>query len=211
MTMNKLWREAWQLVREHGRLLSLVNLAFFGVVGLGMVVTAKEPAFEAWFWAGASASRQWGIVQWALATWWGKSFALTVAAIFFINLIIGSLLYLTLPSLVIPGAALPLVLFRAAVWGIISLGLLTSGDVPSIPLVFLEGEAYVLATTGALVHARAWLFPQRVGAPNYRAGYRLGLGQNLAFQLLVSLELSIAALYETLLIFFDPARAATSG
>jgi hypothetical protein len=66
-------------------------------------------------------------------------------------------------------------------------------------LILLEGEA-VLATTAAILHARAWIFPKQVGANRHRDGYRIGLGQNLVMQTLVAAQLVIAAIYETLLI-----------
>ncbi len=192
-----MWREAGQLVRQHWRLLLVLNVAFFGVVAI--TYATGNPDFDAWFGAQLKESAQLGIAQWAL-TWWGKNFLATAAAIVVINFFVGSLFYLTLPSLVIPGAALPLVLFRAFVWGIISSDWGVQRDYGRLVLVLLEGEAYVIATTAAMLHARAWLFPKRVAASRHRDGYRIGLRQNLVMQILVAVQLVISAIYETLLI-----------
>lgn len=192
-----MWREAWQLLRQHWRLLLVLNAAFFGLVAF--TYATGNPDFDAWFTAKMRESAQLGIAQWAL-TWWGKNFLTTAAAIAVINFFVGSLFYLTLPSLAIPGAAFPLVLFRAFVWGIISSDWGAHRDYGHLFLVLLEGEGYVLATMAAILHARAWLFHKRVGANCHRDGYRIGLRQNFVMQMLVAGELVTAAVYEAVLI-----------
>ncbi len=192
-----MWREAWQLLRQHWLLLLVLNLAFFGLVSITCATGNSD--FDAWFTARMRESAQLGVAQWAL-TWWGKNFWATVAGIAVINFFVGSLFYLTLPSLVIPGAALPLVLFRAFIWGIISSDWAAQRDYGRLVLVLLEGEAYVLATTAAILHARAWLFPKQVGANRHRDGNWIGLRQNLVMQIFIAVQLVVAAIYETLLI-----------
>ena len=192
-----IFAKAWQLLRLHLQLLLALNLAFFGLVAITGAI--GNPEFAAWFGSRMQESAQLGIAQWAHA-WWGKNFLATFPAIAAINFFVGSVFYLTLPSLVIPGAALPLVLFRAFVWGVISSEWAMRGDYGGLLLIILEGEAYVLATTAAILHVRAWLLPKRVGASNHRDGYRVGLRQNLLLQTLVATELVIAALYETALL-----------
>lgn len=190
-------REACQSLRQHWQLFLALNVAFFGLVAITYATGNSE--LDAWFSARMKESAQLGIAQWAL-TWWGRNFLATAAAIVAVNFFVGSLFYLTLPSLVVPGAALPLVLFRAFVWGIISSDWGAHRDYGRLLLVLFEGEAYVVATTAAILHARAWLFPRRAGADNHRAGYQIGLRQNLVLQVLVAVELMIAALYEAALI-----------
>jgi hypothetical protein len=191
------WRHAWSLLRENSRLLVLLNLLFFICVGVGWSLQSRNPGLEESIWAlwqegGANTD----VVQWSLSTWWGQAYIPTLLGIFLINFTAGSLFYLTLPSLVIPGAALPLVLFRAVTWGILTQSLYDYG----IGTIILEGEAYIIATFAALLHAKAWLKPTSVPTRTHKNGYLAGLKYNLALQILVAFQLFIAAIYETTII-----------
>ena len=197
--LAQIWKYDWCLVQENWRLLLILNLMFFLSVVVGWILQSQNPNLEASFWVlwqeGGAKNE---VVQWSLATWWGSSYLLTLMGIFLINFTAGSLIYLTLPSLVIPGIALFLVLIRGIIWGVISNSLYDYG----LGTILLEGSAYVTATFAALLHARAWLRPASVPTLGRNKAYLVGFKINLKLQLLVALQLLIAAIYETTVIIY---------
>jgi len=194
-----IWKYDWRLVQENWRLLLLLNFIFFLSVVVGWILQSHNPNLEASFWVlwqeGGAKNE---VVQWSQSTWWGSLYLPTLLGIFLINFTAGSLFYLTLPSLVIPGIALLLVLIRGIIWGVISSSLYDYG----LGTILLEGSAYVTATFAALLHARAWLRPASVPTLGRKSAYLVGLKINLKLQLLVAVQLLIAAIYETTVIIY---------
>jgi hypothetical protein len=89
----------------------------------------------------------------------GKAYAsgniLRAALVTFrINFLLGSLAYITLTSMIIPGLGVPLAGFRALAWGVLlgpSEVALARLMLPHIGTLFLEGAGYILATFFALM------------------------------------------------------------
>ena len=120
---------------------------------------------------------------------------------FAVNLFLGSIAVITLPSLVIPFSGLLMGVYRAILWG-----LLLSPTAPELRLVMiphslvliLEGQAYILAMLAAYVQGRAFLWPRSVGVATRRQGYGLGVKRSVRIYLLVVLVLAVSAVYEAL-------------
>jgi hypothetical protein len=127
--------------------------------------------------------------------------ALTVG----INLLIGSFVTITLPSLIVPFSGLVMGGIRAALWGLLfspqfqgaGPGEIVAGLLIAV-LILLEGQGYVLALLAAYVQGRAFLWPERVGADGHREGYWFGLKQSARIYLLIALVLLVGAVYEVL-------------
>lgn len=114
------------------------------------------------------------------------------------------IIWITLPSLVIPFSGLLLGAYRAILWGF-----LLSPTTPELRLVMiphslvliLEGQAYILAMLAAYVQGKAFLWPRSVGAATRRQGYGLGVKRSVRIYVLVVLLLAVAAVYEALEVF----------
>lgn len=126
-----------------------------------------------------------------------------------VNLIIGSFISITFPSLIIPFSGFLVAIYRAILWGILfalPAGLWGSGEIINgigiVILLFLEGEAYVLAGLGAFVQGKTFLFPQKHGLNTRWEGYKSGLQKTGYVYILVTLVLIIAAIYEVILTVF---------
>jgi hypothetical protein len=131
---------------------------------------------------------------------------LATALTFVANLFVGSFVFITLPSLIIPFSGLAIGLYRALVWGLMFCpgGLdVRAGNVVAelliLVVILLEGQGYVLAMLAAFNHGKAWLIPRSVGAANRIQGYWTGVKQSLKTYLLVVLALIVAAVYEVVL------------
>ncbi len=140
------------------------------------------------------------------------------AVTFAVNFLLGTIVMITLPSLIIPGVGVLVAVFRATLWGLllgpadVSLAL---GMIPHSGTLLLEGEGYILATFFAMLmpvilfgSGRPALKPAEAvdgefadppSEPTHETtGRRFlrAIGLNLKGLLLVALVLAVAAIYE---------------
>ena len=199
----RLWRSLGDPLAEMQRrrgLLWGVHLAYFGAVVVAAAVVYGLPEVQAFLMAIIKASIQSGQGPLALA---GKAYgsgnvAYAAAVTFGVNFGVGSLLSITVPSMILPGSGALVALFRAVMWG----GLLGPSTVDMAALMLphswtllLEGEAYILATFFALL-IPIHLFDGRLGSFGRRLGRALLL--NLEGCILVAIVLGVAAVYEAI-------------
>jgi hypothetical protein len=116
---------------------------------------------------------------------------------FVINFFLGSVVFITLPSCVIPASGTLVAAYRALLWGLLlapatllqaHLMLAHSGT------LLLEGEGYILATFFSLM--LAVLVFRSDPDSSFLQRYGRGLLLNLKGSLLVALVLAVAAIYE---------------
>jgi hypothetical protein len=121
---------------------------------------------------------------------------------FLVNLVLGSAVVLTLPSAILPLAAVPMGVYRAMLGGLLFAPTDVSGLGPTlwwhVPTIVLEGEAYVVAMLGAWL----WWRPV-VGRSGARwAAWRRGLGLQVRLYPLVAALLAVAAIYEAVEVIY---------
>lgn len=120
---------------------------------------------------------------------------------FVVNLVIGSFLSITLPSLVVPFFGFLLGIYRAVIWGLLFSPAhpdLRMMMIPHSITLIIEGQAYILALFGVYLQARAFLQPQSVGLETRGQGFVEGLKRTGKTYVFVVITLMIAAIYEVL-------------
>ncbi len=199
--MNAL-RGAWGIVTDYRRPYLILNATYYGLVVLGMTYVAiVDPALQEQLLStveGAFAEGPLAAVGGAYLG--GHVFAAAVLT-FVVNLSVGSLLSLTLPSLIVPFSGLLVAAYRAVLWGLILAPTSTELALVMIPhslTLLLEGQAYILSMLAVYVQGKAFLWPDSVGAANRSQGYVTGLKLSARLYLLVVLVLAVAAIYEAL-------------
>ena len=151
----------WMLapLREHRRAWVGMNILYFGTVALGMLAVLVYPALQQSLLQGVGqAFSPTGTLGPLVQAYTEGRLGMAMVLTFLVNLVLGSLLVLSLPSLVIPFAGILMGVFRAWLWGVLfspfggewDLGLL-----PHALTVLLEGEAYVVAMLGVWL----WWWP----------------------------------------------------
>lgn len=197
-------------IRTSRQVYILMNVAYYGLVICGMVVTAADPSLHETLMAAVGESLSEG----PLAPVWDaysaervlQAAALTVG----INLALGSFATITLPSLIVPFSGLLMAVVRALLWGVLfsppsltGIGLAeAAAGLSIVVLVFLEGQGYVLAALGAYRHGVAFLFPRSTDADGHLQGYWRGVKTQARIYVLVLVVLLIAALYEVVIAVF---------
>lgn len=112
---------------------------------------------------------------------------------FVVNLFLGAGLAITLPSVLIPFAGILTGMYRATLWGL----LFAPAGTPympwqHLPVLLLEGEAYVVAMLGVWL----WWWPVLRQKGHRWAAWKAGLRLQLRVYAVVAALLAISALYE---------------
>ena len=175
-----LFRGPLSVLRKSLRPFLMVNLAYFGLVCAGMAtvrgIVPPQEAIRGELKVEVPEKLP-SIYDAYLGGHLWKAIGLT----FFVNLVVGSILYMAVPSLVIPTAVwcwegLPLVLgstLFAKLCHIKRCRLITRGLTGV--LIVLEGEGYALAMLGSYVHGKSWLCAGvSAGATTRWQGYKAG-------------------------------------
>jgi hypothetical protein len=199
-------QSALSILGQSRRAYVTLNLAYYGLVVCGMVFTALNRSVQRELLAAVGNALTRGPLASVGSAYTTGQTVLAIALTFAINLVVASLISITLPSLIIPFSGLLIGLVRAVTWGLLfspptlavggreaAMGLLIA------ILLVLEGQGYVLAMLAAWVQGRAFLFPQSVGAADRGQGYLVGIKRSLHLYVLVALVLAVAAVYEAMI------------
>jgi hypothetical protein len=199
--MNAL-RGAWGIVTDYRRPYLILNAAYYGLVVLGMTyVAVVDPALQEQLLSDIERAFAEGPLAAVGGAYLGGNVIAAAVLTFVVNLSVGSLLSITLPSLIVPFGGLLLGAYRAALWGLVLAPTNTQLALVMIPhslTLLLEGQAYVLTMLAVYVQGKAFLWPDSVGAATRTQGYVTGLKLSVRLYLLVVLVLAVAAVYEAL-------------
>jgi hypothetical protein len=154
-----------------------------------------------------------------LAQGWEESFLASIAQasaaenwllalflIFLANLIVGSLIVLTVPSVLVFFAGPLLALYRAVLWGIAfspTSPQFATALVYALPVLVLEGEAYCIACVPSLKVGMSWLLPKRVykeAELTRKQAFKKALHELALVYVLVALVLFISAIVEVAVV-----------
>jgi hypothetical protein len=199
--MKKLIQSAWALVRENKRAYIVVNVVYYGLVVIFMIVAAFNRPLQDMLLETVGAAFMTGPLAAVGNAYVNAEVLKATGLTFLVNLVIGSLLYITLPSLIIPFLGFLLGTYRAMLWGLLfypghpDIGMIM---LPHSITLILEGQAYILALFAVYLQGRAFLWPKSVGLETHGQGYVEGLKRTGRMYILVILTLAIAAVYEVL-------------
>ncbi|HJX38481.1 MAG TPA: stage II sporulation protein M [Anaerolineae bacterium] len=210
-----LLRSAWQIVNKHRTAYVAINLGYYGLVLVGMLyVVLIDPSLQEQLLRDVGGAFTEGPLATVSGAYLGGNVVAAAVLTFLVNLLAGSLLFITLPSLIVPFAGVLLGGYRAVLWGLLLAP--TSGElalvmIPHSLTLILEGQAYVLTIFAAYVHGSSFLRPHRVGVTSHRQGYVAGLKMTAQVYALVLLALAAAAVYEALEVVAMVRLASASG
>lgn len=178
------------VVLKRGKIVFFMNLLYFGCV---FVVT-----FLAQLLLMPSLYSGWApdVPEVLLEGGW----VLMVFGIFVFNLVLSAFVIVSLPGMVFFPLSIGFLMFRALLWGL-SLHFLPTGVFLAVlPVLVLEGEAYVFAGVAGSVIGVSWIKPKILyyeeGLSRFVALKR-AFGEFLRFYVFVALFLFVAAIAET--------------
>jgi hypothetical protein len=178
-----------------------VHLVYFGLVIVGSLFIYAAPEVQVVLMgkvreAFATSDNPLGVAGKAYLS---GNIPLAAAVTLAVNFLLGSLFYITLPSIFFPGVGGLLACLRALVWGVIlapATPTLAFAMLPHSLTLLLEGEGYILATLfGILIPVH--LVSRRLGG-NVVTRFGRALLLNLKAQIWIALVLGVAAIYEAI-------------
>lgn len=199
--MGALWGIP-DIFRKDWKLFLATNAFYFGLVIVGVLIALASPGTQAIMvkaiLQGATSGQMAPVTQ----AYSSGSVLRAAATTFRFNFVSGTLLYITIPSLVLPPVALLTGGFRALIWGIalvLPYGSMTMAKLlPHYPTLLLEGEGYVVAIFGSMRQIMALLWPGRFGRQSRTNAYLAAIVDNLKLLPVVAAILAVSALYEAL-------------
>jgi hypothetical protein len=184
---------------QRPRLLWAVHLVYFGIVIAGSVLIYDDPAVQAVLLenVGQAFAAQNSPLAVAGRAYLSGSIPLAALVTFIVNFFLGSLAYITLPSVLLFGAGLLLAWVRALAWGLLlapTIQTLAYSMLPHSGTMLLEGEGYILAAFfGFLIPIHT--VSSRLGG-NPLARWRRAFLLNLKANFWIALVLAVSAIYE---------------
>jgi hypothetical protein len=188
-------RTSLGVVKEHRRVYLVLNLAYYGLIAAAMVYVAFDPGLQRSLLGVMGKAIGTGPMETVAGAYGGGRLLLAVVLTFAVNLIGGSFVYITLPSLIVPFSGLVLGALRALLWGLMfsPTAVIGAGFFLLLPTIVLEGQGYVLAMLAAYVQGVAFVRPKSVGEKSRGRGYLEGLKRSTRIYVLVAIVLVVAA------------------
>ena len=199
MPASDLLRGALDDIRDHWRIYAVMNVAYYGLVIVGMIYTLIDPGLQRLLIELVGSAFSEGPLALVGQAYTGGELLTAIVLTFAVNLGIGSFVSITLPSLVVPFSGLLIGVYRAVVWGILFSPVdptITAVLLPHLVTLIIEGQGYILAMFAAFLQGRGFLWPYTVGASTHGEGFIAGLAMTLRLYVLIALVLAVAAIYE---------------
>ena len=197
----KLIRDAWELIKENRTAYLVINAVYYGLVVLGMVYVGFNQPLQQMLLKSIGQAFTAGPLSIVGTTYDKAQIFPAIGLTFIVNLLLGSIAEITVPSLVIPFSGFLMGIIRAVLWGLILSPAAPSLRLAMIPhslTLLLEGQGYILALFAAYLQARAFLWPKSANVEGHLRGYLEGLKRTGKVYLLVTLVLAVSAIYEVL-------------
>lgn len=202
----KSMERVWSVIREEKEAYIFLNILYYGLVVLGMVyVTFFNPSLQEKLIQAASQTFTEGHLA-AVGNAYSRGQVIhSIILTFIVNLFLGSMIEMSLPSLIIPFSGLLMGVYRAILWGLIlspSNASLAGPMIPHSLTLLIEGQAYILVMLSIYIHGKAFLRPEVYGVAGRLRGYMEGLRRTGWIYMLVAILLVIAAIYEALEVIY---------
>ncbi|PWN36791.1 uncharacterized protein FA14DRAFT_159156 [Meira miltonrushii] len=187
-----------RLIKQNANAFKKINFIFYGTILLGMFTVYLKPSLHTYIVDLIEKDLQSTSVGRYVARMYDEGHLYRAAAsTFAVNVLVGSLLTVTLPSFIIPYSGLGLILYRTFLWGCFIAPPEKKAMIEAIPhfiTLIIEGQAYVVAALPVLLHGRQSKVLYQTGG--VKAWLRDGLGLHARALPLVCAILFFAGIWE---------------
>jgi len=190
--------KAINLVKQNFREYVLLNAVFYGLVAGSMIYTYAYPEIQRELMETLRAEFP-ETFPYIVEAYTSGNFPLAAALTFSVNLVLGSFVYITVTSLVIPFAGIAMGCVRAVAWGLLLAPTspeLASAMIPHSLTLILEGQGYILAIFAVCLHWKGVIWPRSMREEKHLKAYVAGIGKTAHIYMLITLVLAISAIYE---------------
>ncbi|WP_174590421.1 hypothetical protein [Methanocella conradii] len=203
----KLFNDIKEILIKDKKLLLLTNAYYFGLVIAGAIIALIFPQAQLYMLDMAQTGLSSGPLSGVASAYISGNVLYAAAVTFVTNLFLGTIIEITLPSLIIPIWAPIMGLIRALMWGIMLIvpvpGVLPFKNLlPHYITILLEGEAYVVAIFACLRQVKVLLGLGSMPKEQRLKAYLKAIVDNVKLLAMVALILAVAALYEAWEVMF---------
>jgi hypothetical protein len=189
------------------KLFLLTNAYYFGIVIMGALIALAFPQAQLFLLNAAQVGLSTGPLSEVGSAYTSGNVLYAAAVTFVTNLFLGTIVEITLPSLVLPIWAPIMGLIRALMWGIMLIvpvpGVLPFKTLlPHYLTVLLEGEAYVVAIFACLRQIKVLFKLGSIPKEERLKAYLTSIVDNVKLLAVVAVILAVAALYEAWEVMF---------
>lgn len=200
------------ILRQYRRSYLAFNCLYYGLVVAGMIYVSTDPQFQTQLLHAMRQGLATGPFEGLVNAYRDGHLVLATVLTFITNLFAGTLIEITIPSLILPFVGLVMGVFRAALWGLAlspSDPSLRGAMIPHALTLVIEGQAYIVAMLAVYIQGKAFLHPAGVGLQSHWKSYMYGLRQTAWLYSLIVILLAVAACYEAFeVILLQPLFAA---
>jgi hypothetical protein len=196
--------KACDLVKKNRREYVLLNVLYYGLVAASMAYTYAFPEIQTELLELLRAEFP-EAFPWVVEAYVSANFPMAAALTFLINLVLGSFVYITLPSLIIPFGGIALGCIRAIAWGLVLAPTspeLTWAMIPHSLTLILEGQGYILAMFAVFLQWKGIIRPKSIGEEKRSEAYLTGIRRTVSVYILVALVLAVSAIYEAFEVIY---------
>jgi hypothetical protein len=194
--IGSLLRWIYEPVFAHRRAFTTLALVYFGALFVGMGLAAIDPSLQRALVEAVGATFTAGPLSAVGSAYLNAELLQAIGLTFVVNLVVGSFLYITVPSLLF-GLGLMVGVLRAVLWGVLFApfgGLFDLTILPHVLTIMVEGLAYVIAMLGVWL----WWRPVFTRAGERGRAFVAGLKLQARIYVAVAFTLLVAAIYEAL-------------
>lgn len=193
--MKNLLKELLSILRENWQPYFWISLFFYGIIVMVVILSQNDPEAHMKALIAAGNSAESGPLSFVKDAYYlNRNIPLAIFYTFSINLIFGALVYIALPSLIIPFAGILAIFFRGFLWGLSNGFALFTWD--HLGVVILEGQAYILTALAAYLLAVRFINPARYNFKSHKEGYMAGLKIMGRISALAAAVLLLSACFE---------------
>jgi len=202
-----LLNEIKEIFSKDRKLFLLTNAYYFGLVIVGAIIALIFPQAQSYLLGLTTAGLNSGPLSGISGAYHSGDILYAAAVTFVTNMFMGTILEITIPSLILPIWAPIMGFIRALMWGIMLVvpvpGVLPLGRLlPHYLTLLLEGEGYVVAIFACLRQIKALLNLKSIPAEQRLNAYIGTLADNIKLLIPVAIILAVAAIYEAWEVMF---------
>ncbi len=203
----KLINDIREIFSKDKKLFLLTNAYYFGLVILGALIALAFPQAQLYLLDMAQVGLSTGPLSGISSAYTSGNVLYAAAVTFVTNLFLGTIVEITIPSLIIPLWAPIIGLIRALMWGVMLIvpvpGVLPWNTVlPHYLTILLEGEAYVVAIFACLRQVKVLMKLGSIPSEQRLKAYWASIVDNVKLLPVVIVLLAVAALYEAWEVMF---------
>lgn len=205
-TIRKWIAEALTIIKRDYKGYILISALYFAALILGVLYGLLNPQLQTFLHGTLAQAWEESIFSTVTQAYVTENWLSALFLTFLVNLILGSFVVLTVPSLPVFFAGPILAVYRAVLWGIIyspTSPQFANAIIYALPVLLLEGEAYCIVCFPSFKAGLSWLLPKRAYKdenPTRKQAFRKALRELALVYILVSCILLVSAIVEVTVV-----------